>query len=140
MLKGTKCLQWLTRYGLDARILQDYRAYGLRYLSRRNLTGTADISKFVDYEGVDRSIIKKSCDLELFLDAEIYHVIWNSSSEIIFMFIDNTLDEEFQLELLKKGEIDSIKYNLKTDDWTYHKLHLEVNMGAIVDIDYNKNV
>ena len=137
---GTKFLQWLTRYGLDARILQDYRAYGLRYLSRRNLTGTADISKFVDYDGVDRSIIKKSCELELLLNAEIYHVIWNSTTEIIFMFVNRELDIDFQLNLLKQGEVDSIKYNIKTNKWNLYQLHPEVNMGAIIDVDYKINM
>ena len=137
---GTKFLQWLTRYGLDARILQDYRAYGLRYLSRRNLTGTADISKFVDYDGVDRSIIKKSCELELLLNAEIYHVIWNSTTEIIFMFVNRERDIDFQLNLLKQGEVDSIKYNIKTNKWNLYQLHPEVNMGAIIDVDYKINM
>ncbi len=140
MLMGSEYLKTLTRYGLDARILQDYKSYGMIYVSHRNNYGTADISKFVDYEGVDRKIINDVKKLENLADIEVFHIIWNSSSEILLMYHDNTYHIKTQLEKFKRGECNTYKYNIKTGDTRYYCVKYEVLLGAIVDIDYKINM
>lgn len=140
MLVGSEYLKTLTRYGLDARILQDYKTYGIISVSHRNALGNADISKFVDYEGVDRSIIHKVRALENICNIEVFHVIWNSSSEIVFMYHDKANKLNTQLELFKQGTCNALKYNLRKDSVDYCCINYDVVLGAIVDIDYNKNM
>lgn len=135
-MNGLNYLKQLVRYGLDARVLQDYKAYGQIYISHRNHNYTADLSKFVDYEGVDKTLIALARNLEANMNIEIFHIVWNENKELSFMYHSNSYDEKSQLTEFKKGMCNAIKYNFKTHKYRYCPLNYEVSFGAIVDKDY----
>ena len=134
---GIPYLEYMSRHGLDARILQEYKQCGLLYYSKRYNESSADIYRFVDFSGVDRKIIRKVDELESELNIRVYHIIWNSDKELILMYHDPELDMEYQLDKFRKHECMAIKYFTDTDEWTYQILHYEVRLGSVVDTDYD---
>ena len=136
MREATEYLEFMSRHGLDARVLQEYRQCGMLYYSKRWNDESADLDRFVDFAGVDRSIIRKVDELEDDLSISVYHVIWNSSKEIVLMYVDTELDQEYQFKQFKRGECTAIRYYIQDDYWVYDDLHYEVRLGAVVDADF----
>lgn len=141
-MQGANYLKCLARYGLDTRILQDYKAYDLIYYSKRNVNGTADIGKFVDYEGVDRYLIHKVRELENLYNVEVFHIIWNSSKEMVLMYHSNDehMDLKGQLDMFKEGSCFALKYYIQENKVKFYNVRYDVVYGAIVDVDFKLNM
>lgn len=135
---GSQYLKCLTRYGLDTRVLQDYSSYNIIYYSQRNPNGTADVGKFVDFEGVDRSLIRKVKEIENNYNIEVFHIIWNSTYEMVLMYHSNEkyLDLKGQLKQFMTGECNAFRYNIRKDTYSYDLVKYEVVCGAIVDTEF----
>lgn len=130
------CLEYMSRHGLDARVLQEYKQCGMLYFSKRYNENSADLDRFVDFSGVDRNIIRKVDELENNLQISVFHIIWNNNNEIILMYSDLDLDEDYQLDKFKTGTCSAIKYIVNEDTWLYFSLRYEVRLGAVVDVEY----
>ena len=140
MKDAIQYLEYMSRHGLDARVLQEYKQCGMLYASNRCNKDTADVHRFVDFDGVQRSTIRLVDNLENTLSIEVFHIIENNEKEIIVMYHDPGLDFDYQFRQFKSGRCTAIKYNLKDGYWTYVDLCYEVRLGAVVDIDYNFNM
>lgn len=136
MKDAVQYLEYMSRHGLDARVLQEYRQCGMLYYSKRYGKDSADLDRFVDFAGVDRSIIRMVDNLEDELNICVYHIIWNSSKEIIIMYCDADIDQEYQFKQFRKGKCTAIKYFIQEDYWVYTDLNYEVRLGAVVDADF----
>ena len=131
-----KYLKYMSRHGLDARVLQEYQQCGMLYFSKRTGEEHADIDRFVDFVGVSRMIIKKVDELERVLGVNAFHIIWNSSKEIVIMCFDNDIDHDFQYEEFMSGTCQAIRYNIREDTYDYSTVHYDVCYGAVIDTDY----
>ena len=132
-------LKYMSRHGLDARILQEYQQCGMLYFSKRTDNEHADIDRFVDFAGVDRTIIKKVDELERNLRVYPFHIVWNSSKELIIMCFDDDIDPEFQYDRFVTGTCMAIRYKIREDTYEYTTMHYDVCYGAVIDTDFNFN-
>lgn len=131
-----KFLQFMSRNGLDARVLQEYKQCGMLYCSKRYDSVGADICRFVDFEGFDRKLIRKVSELENDFSVFVFHIIMNNDNTIIMMCYDNDLDDEDQFDEFKLGKCSAIKYLIDTDTAEYTEMNYEVRLGAVVDVDF----
>lgn len=133
-------LEYMSRHGLDARVLQEYKQCGLLYASRRCNDDNADIHRFVDFDGTERRTIKLVDNLENDLGIDVFHVIENNEKAIVVMYHDSDLDFDYQFKQFKTGKCTAIRYNLENECWTYADLQYEVRLGAVVDVDFKFNM
>ena len=138
MRKDVRYLEYMSRHGLDGRVVREYKSCGMLYFSRR-YDDRADIDRFIDIAGVDRSIIKKVDELEAELCIVPYHIIWNSSKELVIMYYDADIDLDYQFDQFKQGKCTAIRYFIQNDTWEYTDLHYEVVLGAVIDTDFTLN-
>lgn len=133
-------LQYLSRNGLDARVLQEYRQCGMLYCSKRYDSVSADISRFVDFEGFDRKLIRKVSELENKYSVSVFHIIKDNDDTLFLMCHDPDIDEDYQFEEFTIGKCNAIKYCVDTDTSEYTEMNYEVRLGSVVDIDFMNNM
>lgn len=141
MSKGAiKLIKFMTRHGLDARVLQEYTQCGMIYCSKRYNLNSADLHRFVDFEGYDRKIIDTIDAYEILYNVSVFHIIQNDNNTFILMCYDDELDEEYQFNKFRSGTCTAIKYSADTDECIYTEVKFGVRLGAVIDVDFNFNM